>query len=121
MSVPGLPGSVSDARHFVADLCRDWGLGAVSDTATLLVSETVTNSIVHCRSEVELTLEFSPPTLRVGIADHDTTLPRQRPLGDEEEGGRGLALVDALADSWGVEPAFDGKTVWFQLGSTSGR
>jgi len=117
LSVPGRPGAVSDARHFMADLCRDWGLNAVCDTATLLVSETVTNSIVHGRSDVELTVQYDTPTLRVGIADHDRTMPERRETMTQQEGGRGLWLVEALADEWGVEPAPDGKRVWFLLDS----
>ncbi len=53
--------------------------------------------------------------MRVEVADHDPALPVQQHPPAEAVTGRGLLIVDALATRWGVEPAADGKTVWFEL------
>lgn len=83
------------------------------DDAKLLVSELVTNAIRHARSPVQVTVRDHGGRLRVEVADESV-----RPLVYREglqEGGRGLLLLDALADRWGVDHHSHGKTVWFEL------
>ena len=113
--------SVPTARHWAVSLCLAHGLSAdaVSDMA-LLVTELVTNAIVHGRSE--LTLELSVDvgedgrfSLHVEVADGDSRLPRVETLDGEAMGGRGLGLVTALADDFGVRQLPFGKSVWFDL------
>ncbi len=93
----------------------------VTETAVLLVSELVTNAVKFgAGSEITLVVDIREP-VRVEI--HDAipgTLPK--PRGSvEEPGGRGLLLVDRLADSWGVEPTHAGKSVWFELSASRRR
>jgi len=87
------------------------------DLATLLVSELVTNSIVHAASGVELEVEVDGDTVTVRVRDADTGPLVMRAGGGSEldEGGRGLLLVDRLAQAWGTEHHAGRKTVWFRL------
>jgi anti-sigma regulatory factor (Ser/Thr protein kinase) len=88
----------------------------VVETAALLVSELVTNAIVHGSGEASLVVEVYEGHVHVEVADSEPTLDL-RPLRVEptSEHGRGLATVDALASSWGVEPRLAGKAVWFDI------
>jgi anti-sigma regulatory factor (Ser/Thr protein kinase) len=100
----------------VADTLADWSCGHLADDAALLVSELVTNSVVHAHSDVALRLWRTGSGIRVEIADRDSRLVAPRPVDPEALGGRGLYLVETLARAWGVHPAGAGKAVWFELG-----
>src|SRR4051795_4486661 len=93
------------------------------DLATLLVSELVTNSIVHAASGVELEVEVDGDTVTVRVRDADTGPLVMRAGGGTEldEGGRGLLLVDRLAQAWGTEHHGGRKTVWFRLAADGAR
>jgi len=112
------PESAPAARRFVRDILTQWRLPELVDSATLAVSELVTNTITHTTSAVELTLRRTGPT-RVWIGvfdDSDRAIHRQDPASDQIS-GRGLAIVEAIADCWGITPATrrTGKTVWLEL------
>lgn len=107
--------AVAEARHRIvaaAEPCvRD-----DADTLGLLVSEVVTNAIVHGASrELDVVASVSESTVRVEVCDDgDGFVPRPRALEPDEAGGWGLFLVEQLATSWGV--SFSGRTtVWFEL------
>lgn len=85
------------------------------DVAELLVSELVTNAVRHATGGVQLDLSVSPPTTRVTVFDHSAERPVVGAAGFDEVGGRGLLLVESLADQWGWEPRCGGKQVWFEL------
>jgi anti-sigma regulatory factor (Ser/Thr protein kinase) len=91
------------------------------DDALLLVSELVSNAISHGRPEITLCVRNDPPSVGVAVYDAGAEMPRRAPVQPDPRSpsGRGLVLVDALADQWGVVPAEPppGKTVWFELGS----
>lgn len=103
-----------------AVLGQTTGLGpAARGSAELLVSELVTNAVRHGRPGVALGVSVSPDVVRVSVHDSGPKLPRL-PAGrpDATSGsGRGLLIVDAIADAWGVEPdrAGSGKAVWFEV------
>lgn len=109
----------SQARTFVAEqLHADLGElyeQSLCDDALLLTSELVTNAVLHARTGVELSVVTGDHGIHVEVADDDPGLPRQRRAGLEGLGGRGLALVAALAGDWGVRLAPPGKVVWFDL------
>lgn len=115
MTVPSVPASVARIRHFAADACRDAGAGAACDTVALLVSEIATNALVHGSGEVRVSVWASPGVVRVEVDDDGAGLPVRRQADPDAEGGRGLALVEALSTGWGVQPGETGKTVWFEL------
>ncbi|HSP36634.1 MAG TPA: ATP-binding protein [Frankiaceae bacterium] len=85
------------------------------DVAKVLVSELVTNAVRHARTEVALTATVHPGTVLVSVTDGSSARPIQQDLSDDAEAGRGLLLVDALADSWGWTMTPPGKSVWFEL------
>ncbi len=109
------------ARRHVTSACEDAGLTDVLDDALLIVTELVTNAVVHAGTNVELFLDTSGPGLRGEVLDQGGgTLPvlggdDLDPAEDTREGGRGLFLLDVLASSWGTNHGPTGKSVWFRL------
>jgi anti-sigma regulatory factor (Ser/Thr protein kinase) len=106
--------SAREARRFVESLLDRWQVEPVSDAA-LLTSELVANCIIHARGDIDVRVREDGDRLRVEVADRDRDLPTPRPLDPAATRGRGLAIVDALADRWGTAPAPRGKVVWFEL------
>lgn len=142
---PGV-GAAALAREAARTRLQLWEMPELLIDATLLVSEVVTNAVLHGRGEVSLTLAVADGQLEVGVTDEDPTrLPVRRVPGTGEgavatavrparsappgpptgppadptpmwaEGGRGLRLLDTLADDWGVARLGGGKQVWFRL------
>lgn len=87
------------------------------DTAELLVSEIVTNALVHAGTPVDVAFSFVDGGLRVEVTDGSPHLPSPRGYGPSAGTGRGLMLLEEMVDEWGVVPDDPGKTVWFQLAS----
>ena len=113
--LPLAPSAVADARTFVANTLRRWELEPLVPDAALLTSELVTNSLLHARSEVTVTVAVADGVAEVGVADRSASPPQPRPLGATGESGRGLHLVEQVAKEWGVVPTAEGKQVWFRL------
>lgn len=113
--------SVATARHWAADqFLRGDGQPDDHELAVLelLVTETVSNAIRHGRGPVSLELSRDTATGSVHVAVHDGEpgAPVLRDVDGQATGGRGIALVDRLAQSWGTDlEGADGKTVWFDL------
>lgn len=108
--------NVAAARRFVADQCREWGGGDVADDAMLVVSELVTNAVIHAGSHCELRAGLSDAALRLQVVDHGDGMPDPQTAGSKDEHGRGLLLVSALCAAWGVEALpGGGKIVWAEL------
>lgn len=151
--------TVADSRHLAAMTFDRWGMDdEQSELACLLVSEVVTNVVLHAtptpkrreitphgaqddstaeefsedwsdlleevgaqpppaepRREFLLRLRRGASSIWVEVFDHDLRLPRIRSAGADDEGGRGLYLVDQLATRWGSRPTSDGKFVWFEI------
>lgn len=117
LALPALKASVSAARRTVTALCGPAGLAMLNDTAALLTSEVVTNAVVHGDGTVLVRAHTAAGRLRVEVEDEGDGGPVEKQAARDAEGGRGLALVAALADDWGVERVPGGKYVWFELGS----
>jgi anti-sigma regulatory factor (Ser/Thr protein kinase) len=108
--------SVASARHLVADAASASGLGELEALAELLASELVTNAVRHAHGPVSVSAsQATEGTMTVTVCDHDRKLPRLKRHGSSSYGGRGLQIVDAIADRWGVVPKADGKCIWFEL------
>ncbi|WP_443060493.1 ATP-binding protein [Streptomyces sp. NBC_00459] len=107
---------VPEARRALRELLRHWGRPGSSEIAELLTSELVTNALVHTDRDAVLTATVSPHGLRVEVRDFVGRRPRMRaPSADDGTHGRGLVLVESLADAWGVRAHGVGKAVWFEL------
>ncbi|MEU6506430.1 MULTISPECIES: ATP-binding protein [unclassified Streptomyces] len=110
--------AVPEARRELRELLRHWGKPGRSEIAELLTSELVTNALVHTDDDAVLTAVVEPGGLRVEVRDFVTRRPELRaPDTDDDTHGRGLVLVQSLADAWGVRPHGVGKSVWFELGA----
>ncbi len=151
---PAQPIMVGEARRMASEAFADWNVPEErAELACLLVSEVVTNVVLHASTASiprrELVVEGPPLpfeeswdvpvfedevagdtefTLRlrrggeavwVEVFDQDLRLPRIRSAGENDEGGRGLYLVDQLAKRWGSRPTREGKAVWFEIPTRS--
>lgn len=108
------------ARAFVADTLTTWAVDAEDgEAAQLIVSELVTNAVLHAPESPTITLELSmiDDALRVVVSDRNPEEPhRPQPDPGLAESGRGVRLVEALSNRWGTEAnGPDGKTVWCEL------
>ena len=117
VDLPPVMASVPLARHVTLDVLRTWGAPHDLDDAALLVSELVSNVVDHAWSEAALTLELAlaGDWLRISVADGSAIRPVVRELHQDRPRGRGLQLVEAIADRWDVEDHQGGKRVWFEL------
>ncbi len=113
------PERVAGARRQVRDLLHDWASGEQVDSAELMVSEMLTNVLVHTDNDALLLAEAvgeqGNRRLRVEVADTSDELPHRRRPGELASSGRGLVLMEMLADAWGVDPRGEGKSIWFEL------
>lgn len=108
------PGEVGRARRLVRERLLQWGLPEAVETAELLVSEVVTNAIRHAHTHHVVLRLVRTDALLWEVSDDDHELPTLLSAGREDETGRGLRVVDALAREWGSSRSADGKTVWFE-------
>ena len=117
LTVPacGLP--VRLARQVTCEVLTDWGLAHVEETAVLLVSELVTNAVRHatCTDAITLELEVARTWLRIEAYRCRPGLAAPRTTAEFDESGYEFALVDSLADRWGVRETVTGKTAWAEL------
>jgi anti-sigma regulatory factor (Ser/Thr protein kinase) len=114
--LPPQPASVGEARRAVRALLAAAGRDDLTDTAELLVSEVVTNALLHAGTDIVLRATLDGTTLRVEVGDGSPHLPVRRRYGATSGTGRGLLMLEQLVDDWGVSRQGDGKTVWFLLG-----
>lgn len=106
----------SSARRWTDGLLERWGLGACRDEALLVVSELVTNAVMHGRGPIELRLTRRAGGLRIAVSDADPSPVSAVDRGIEDPTGRGLRIVAAIAGRWGHQTGPDGKTVWADVG-----
>jgi CheY-like chemotaxis protein/anti-sigma regulatory factor (Ser/Thr protein kinase) len=101
-------------RRLIRNLLIHRDQALVADVE-LLVSELVTNAIVHASSAPQLEVRLSTRTIRVSVHDADPALPELRVPDSNRPGGRGLHLLNTLASRWGTDPSEAGKVVWFEI------
>jgi signal transduction histidine kinase len=106
--------SVTEARHYVLDELSDVGADT-SDVVALLVSELATNCIRHAGSEFTVRLERDTDHVTIFVTDRGSGSPVVRSPGPRDPSGRGLRIVQSMADDWGVDSRSGSKTVWFSL------
>ncbi|MEU4264776.1 ATP-binding SpoIIE family protein phosphatase [Streptomyces argenteolus] len=117
------PERVAASRQQLRELLHDWADGEQVDAAVLMVSEMATNVLVHTDGDALLVAEVSGERgerrLRVVVGDSSDELPHKRCPGEMASSGRGLVLMEMLADAWGVDPQGEGKSIWFELYESS--
>ncbi|KIF72169.1 hypothetical protein HY68_14385 [Streptomyces sp. AcH 505] len=109
------------ARHLLLDALDAWGLAELGDVAALVLSELMTNAVLHAHVPgrmVETWIIRQDDSVRIEVHDASDELPQRHKAADDDEGGRGLALVDELTNQrWGAsERRGVGKLVWAQVG-----
>ncbi|MGZ3447897.1 MAG: ATP-binding protein, partial [Myxococcaceae bacterium] len=109
------PASVREARRCVRDELLRAEREDLVDTAELVVSELVTNAVVHVGAGIELAAWVDELGLRVEVADGSPHAPQARHHAVTAGTGRGLRMVAQLVDRWGSTPTASGKVVWFEL------
>lgn len=110
--------AVGAVRHRLRTALSRWGVPELADTAELLSSELVTNALLHTGDGAVFDAVLSADLrLRIEVRDGAARLPGRRrdPEAEYATSGRGLMLVEALADDWGVQLRGDGKVTWFEL------
>ncbi|MES5823771.1 SpoIIE family protein phosphatase [Streptomyces sp. RG80] len=114
------PQTAGQARRLTRRTLRQWGLDSLLESTELLVSEVVANAVRFAGRPITLRL-LRTDVLRCEVEDDSTVVPRMRHARLSDEGGRGLFLVDQLAERWGATRVSTGKVVWFELPLVGGR
>lgn len=116
LELPPTTDSVPLARRFARTALRESGIDV--DTVLLLVSEVVTNAVLHARSDIRLVIEDRDERVRVEVHDASPVPPRMHHFQLASGTGRGLRMLDRLSADWGVVPVArgTGKVVWFEVG-----
>ncbi|MGV9338086.1 ATP-binding protein [Streptomyces sp. NPDC003688] len=117
---PKIRASASRAREAARSFADDIGADSLSDDLVLIVSELVTNAVLHGKTspgrQVAVTIELDSGRIRVEVRDTGDGRPRKRSKGNPlATSGRGLEIVDVLSEAWGVTDQVVGKTVWAVL------
>ncbi|MFI8371350.1 ATP-binding protein [Streptomyces sp. NPDC085466] len=116
------PAEVGRARRWARKRLAGSGIGddePLAETLVLLISELVTNAVVHTGCPAVLRMLFAAEGgVRVEVADRSDRPPRPRHAAGEDTNGRGLELVDGLADRWGWQPEGVGKRIWCEVDRT---
>jgi anti-sigma regulatory factor (Ser/Thr protein kinase) len=113
--LPSSKNSPQLARAFLRSTLETWKLDGFGEVTELLATEMVANVVTHVGAPMTMRVTRGPSTMRVEIEDTSTAVPVVRHPDHADEHGRGVLLIDELADAWGVEPRADGKTVWFEI------
>lgn len=115
---------MAEARRLVSSALAQWGAEHLQDDATLLVSELVTNAVIHAGTDVDVSVVLLAEAVEVAVTDRHPAraLPTPPPatVSEDSEGGRGLVLAAALSAAWGIEYTDRTKRVWFRLPLVAG-
>ncbi len=114
LRLPAETAAVASARRFTESWLAQWKLSHLTDTMNLLVTELVTNAVVHGGTQADLKLLFDSGRLRVEVRDGNSATPKVKNYSTTATTGRGMQIVDALADRWGTKNEGPGKVVWLE-------
>ena len=103
------------SRTYVRAALLGWGLQDLLDPVLLLTSEIVSNALLHTGTDMTVFMLQDGSGVRVEVSDGSDVPPVRRRLSSSATTGRGVQLLDSLADDWGWFPSEDGKSVWFQV------
>jgi anti-anti-sigma regulatory factor len=109
-------GAARRSRELVTEACGRWELPDLAGAACIVVTEMVNNVVVHAGTPMIVLLAVRGDAMAVAVRDHSPTVPQFRgPVSSSSYGGRGLLLIDSVADRWGSLPLEAGKVVWALL------
>jgi anti-sigma regulatory factor (Ser/Thr protein kinase) len=116
IGLPPQPVSVRRAREWARERLSAWELEDAADDLGLVVSELMSNAVMHAHTPAQLTLTVGDGVIEAAVSDRNAAVPAVPPVSAKGDaaGGRGLMLVDALATQWGVATEPEGKRVWFR-------
>lgn len=118
VSLPPEPTSAREARRVARDALEARGCeDDVVDVVLLLLSEVVSNAILHARTELEVRVATRPGRVRIEVVDGDAGPIHRRTSTADAQSGRGTELIEALAEAWGTDRLTTGKLVWFEVAS----
>ena len=107
-------------RRFLRQTLQTWELDGFGEVTELLTSELVTNVVLHVGEPMTVrAVRERPDFFRIEVTDPSSAAPEMQHAGPSDVKGRGLAIVDSLADEWGTWFGNDGKTVWFTIDATT--
>jgi anti-anti-sigma regulatory factor len=106
-----VPSATAVARDLVDRACARWRLVELADAAALIATELVANAVQHAGTAMTFVVTHRPSYLHLACRDRSPAEPHRGPT-DDLDGGRGLLLIEAIAESWGFSPTLDGKVVW---------
>lgn len=120
VDLPSTAGSAARARRVVTENCFAWQVGDFAEDACIIASELVENAVLHGRSRARLDVELRGGILTIAVRDDNPARPERRTVGLAPTGGRGVFMVDAVAQTWGFAPTWTGgKVVWALLTTTA--
>jgi anti-sigma regulatory factor (Ser/Thr protein kinase) len=119
-SFPASLAAVTQARAYVNEQMRGSSSNA-ADVAKLLVSELASNAVTHARTPFTVSVQRNGTRTRVEVSDTGAGQPCLRPVDPLASNGRGLQLLGALAESWGIDRNGGGKSVWFSVNDAEPR
>ncbi|MGG2460029.1 SpoIIE family protein phosphatase [Streptomyces sp. RGM 3693] len=112
------PAGTAEVRSALRRTLDQWRAGAVTHNVEVAASELIANALTHTESGALVSVELlpgSPCRIRLEVEDRSSQWPRRRRPGETATSGRGLLLVEALADCWGAEPRGSGKALWCEF------
>ena len=112
---PSLPGTPASVRGFLRVALKTWELDGFGEVTELLSDELVSNVVRHVGTPMTVRALRQPSSIRVEVDDSSNEMPVLQHPGALDDHGRGLLLLDSLANQWGIEMREDGKTVWFEI------
>lgn len=119
LELPPAAASVREGRRFVTSLLQSWGLDGLVETTALLTSELLTNSVLHARTTIRLSVAGGEDCVEVLVRDGSRQGPRRRRHARDATTGRGVELLERLATTWDVGVDDQGKSVRFTVTADS--
>jgi anti-sigma regulatory factor (Ser/Thr protein kinase) len=109
-------GAARRSRELVAQACGRWDLADLAGPACIVVTEMVNNVVAHAHTPMAVLLARHADAMSVAVRDQSAIVPHfAGPVAPTSYGGRGLLLIDSVADRWGSLKLDGGKVVWAQL------